>query len=75
MLEGSCAPYRTVVTVTKGLADHGPYEQLQCLCVLRWDASIDFHGTHKAIRQSLLDYAAPTGALQPSVVVPTKVLK
>ena len=73
MLEGSWAPYRTVVTVTKDLADHGPHEQLQCVRVLCWDASIDFLVTHKAIRQPLLDDAAPTGALQPSVVAPAEV--
>ena len=64
MLEGSWAPYRTMVTVTKGVADHGPHKQLQCVHVLRWDASIELLDTHKAMRQPLLDDAAPTGALQ-----------
>ena len=68
MLEQSWAPYWPMVTVTNNLADYGPHEQLQCVRVLQWDASIGFLGTNKAIRQPLLDDATPTGALQPSVV-------
>ena len=64
-----------MVSMTKGFVDHGPQEQLQRVRVLRWDASIDFLGAHKVIRQPLLDVAAPTGALQPSVVAPAEVLK